>query len=179
MDRTSCILFGDGCGAAIVGRTDAKDTSGILSTMIASDASGKEFFELIPGGSIQPITAEIIEKRQNFMMMQGREMFKVAVKTLADNATKAIAKAGLTKEQVDWLVPHQANARIIEATAARLEIPMEKVITNIENLGNTSAATVPIAFHQAIEEGKIKRGDIIVFDVFGAGLTSGAIVFRY
>lgn len=179
-DRKICILFGDGCGVAILGRNeDPNDKSEVLSTVLSADGTGQEFFKQVPGGAIRPITHEILDKKEHFMLMQGQEMFKVAVRTLADNGLKAIEEAGLKIEDINWLVPHQANIRILEATQKRLGIAPEKVIINIQKYGNTSAATVPMAFDEAIRDGRIKRGDYVLFDAFGAGLTAGATVIRY
>ena len=113
------------------------------------------------------------------MTMKGREMFKVATRTLAENAKIVCKKSGISLDDVDWLVPHQANIRIIETTGKLLGFPPEKVIVNIQKYGNTSAATIPIAFHEAIQEGKIKRGDKVLFDAFGAGLTFGSTLLTY
>lgn len=178
-DRNICILFGDGCGVAVVGRSEDGDSSEIISTYLGADGTGAEFFDQPIGGAVQPIEKEHIDERTHFMRMKGREMFKVATRTLADNARKVLDSSDLTLDDVDWLVPHQANIRIIETTGKLLGIAPEKVIINIEKYGNTSAATVPIAFHEAIKEGKIKRGDIVLFDAFGAGLTTGATLLRY
>lgn len=179
-DRKICILFGDGCGVAIVGKNEnPNDPSDILSTVLSSDGTGQEYFKQVPGGAIKPITHEVLDKKEHFMLMQGQEMFKVATRTLAENGLKAIEQAGLTIDQIDWVVPHQANIRILEATQKRLGIPTEKFIINIQKYGNTSAATVPIAFYEAIQDGRIKRGDYVLFDAFGAGLTAGATVFKF
>jgi 3-oxoacyl-[acyl-carrier-protein] synthase III len=178
-DRTSCILFGDGCGAAVIGRATDSDKSEIFSSHLGADGTGKEYFETVPGGAVQPLTQEIMDAGDHLMKMKGKEMFKVATRTLADNAKLVLEKAGMSLDQVNWLVPHQANIRIIETTGKLLGIESEKVIVNIEKYGNTSAATIPIAFHEAVTAGKIKRGDIVLFDAFGAGLTSGATLFRY
>lgn len=178
-DRNTCILFGDGCGAAIVGRAEENSNSKILSTILSSDGTGGEFFDQPVGGAVTPITNEHILEGSHFMQMKGKEMFKVATRTLAENGRKVIEMAGMNKDQIDWIVPHQANIRIIETTANLLDVPMEKMIVNIEKYGNTSAATVPIAFHEAITDGRIKRGDLVLFDAFGAGLTAGATLLRY
>jgi 3-oxoacyl-[acyl-carrier-protein] synthase-3 len=178
-DRAMCILFGDGCGCAIVGESEEGDTSEILATHLGADGSGKEFFDQPIGGAVTPITEQHLREGSHFMRMKGKEMFKVATRTLADSAKVVVAKAGMTLADIDWIVPHQANIRIIETTANLLGAPMEKVIVNIEHYGNTSAATVPIAFHEAVEDGRIKRGDIVLFDAFGAGLTFGATLLRY
>jgi len=178
-DRSICILFGDGCGVGIISRALDHEKSEILATHLNSDGTGREYFDQPIGGAVYPITAEHIEKREHFMNMKGGEMFKVATRTLAQNAKNVIAQTDLTLEDVDWLVPHQANIRIIETAGRLLGIAAEKVIINIQKYGNTSAATVPIAFHEAVQEGKIKRGDIVLLDAFGAGLTSGATLLRY
>lgn len=178
-DRNTCILFGDGCGVAIVGRANDNDESKIYSTILNSDGTGGEFFDQPVGGAVTPITADHILEGSHFMQMKGKEMFKVATRTLADNGKKVLEMAGMTKEQVNWVVPHQANIRIIETTANLLDVPMEKMIVNIDKYGNTSAATVPIAFHEAIMDGRIKRGDVVLFDAFGAGLTAGATLLKY
>lgn len=179
-DRKTCILFGDGCGVAIFGEnTDPNDPSDVLSTVLSADGTGQDFFKQVPGGAIKPITHEVLDNREHFMLMMGQEMFKVAVRTLADNGLRAINEAKVEAKDIHWVVPHQANIRILEATQKRLDIPMDKFIINIEKYGNTSAATVPIAFDEAVRDGRIKRGQTVLFDAFGAGLTAGATVFIY
>lgn len=177
-DRRICILFGDGCGVAIYGRAEEGE-EGILSSCLGADGTGKEFFQQPIGGAVTPLTQEHILNREHFMQMKGTEMFKVATRTLASNAKKVIKDAGLELADVDWVIPHQANLRIIETTAKLLGIPMDKVVVNIDKYGNTSAATVPMAFHEAVMDGRIKRGDLVLFDAFGAGLTHGATLLRY
>lgn len=178
-DRSICILFGDGCGVAVVGQAEEGEQSEVLATHLGADGKGAEFFDQPIGGAVSPIEAHHLKEGSHFMRMKGGEMFKVATRTLADNGKVCLEKAGLSLEDIDWVVPHQANIRIIETTAKLLKLPMEKMIVNIENYGNTSAATVPIAFHEAIQDGRIKRGDIVLFDAFGAGLTFGATLLRY
>lgn len=179
-DRGICILFGDGAGAAIVGKNDdANDPSDIHSSILGGDGTGRQYFFQDIGGIANPLTKENIEDPQRFMQMQGREMFRVATRTLAETSLKAIEQAKMQLEDIDWLVPHQANIRIIESTGKRLGIESSKVMMNIEKYANTSAATIPTAFHQGIEAGKIKRGDKILFSAFGAGLTAGSIVLTY
>lgn len=178
-DRNSCILFGDGCGVAIIGRAEDNSESRIISTILNSDGTGGEFFDQPVGGAVTPITAEHIIEGTHFMQMKGKEMFKVATRTLAENGKKVLEMAGMTKDDIDWVVPHQANIRIIETTANLLGMSMDKMIVNIEKYGNTSAATIPIAFHEAITDGRIKRGDVVLFDAFGAGLTAGATLLKY
>ncbi|MGZ3789587.1 MAG: beta-ketoacyl-ACP synthase III [Bacteriovorax sp.] len=178
-DRNTCILFGDGCGVAIVGRAEEGSQSKVFSSVLSADGTGGEFFDQPVGGAVTPITEEHLKAGSHFMQMKGKEMFKVATRTLAENAQKVIAEAGLELKDIDWVVPHQANIRIIETTAKLVGMDMSKMIVNIEKYGNTSAATVPIAFHEAITDGRIKRGDIVLFDAFGAGLTAGATLLRY
>jgi 3-oxoacyl-[acyl-carrier-protein] synthase III len=187
-DRGTSILFGDGCGVAILSRietpdvstkSDLKNSPRILSSSLSADGNGNDFFTLKAGGSARPIDQEILSNNDQYMYMHGQEMFKYAVRTLAENARVVIENAGLTLSDVDWLIPHQANSRIIDATCKKLNIPMEKVIINIETCANTSAATVPTALDMAIMDGKIKRGDIVLMDAFGAGLTAGATLFVY
>lgn len=178
-DRNTCILFGDGCGVAIIGRAENNSTSKILSTILNSDGTGGEFFDQPIGGAVTPITATHLNEGTHFMQMKGKEMFKVATRTLAENGKKVLEMAGVSLEEVNWVVPHQANIRIIETTANLLGVSMDRMIVNIDKYGNTSAATVPIAFHEAIQDGRIKRGDLVLFDAFGAGLTAGATLLRY
>jgi 3-oxoacyl-[acyl-carrier-protein] synthase-3 len=178
-DRNSCILFGDGCGVAIIGRAEEGSESKVYSSILTADGTGGEFFDQPVGGSVTPITAEHIENGTHFMQMKGKEMFKVATRTLAENARIVLAEAGLQLSDVNWVVPHQANIRIIETTAKLIGIEMDRMIVNIDKYANTSAGTVPIAFHEAIMDGRIKRGDIVLFDAFGAGLTAGATLLKY
>lgn len=178
-DRSICILFGDGCGLAVVGRDEEAGDCDVLGSHLGADGTGKEYFEQLIGGAVTPLQKSHIDEGSHFMQMRGKEMFKVATRTLAQNAKIVIDKAGLTLDQIDWMIPHQANIRIIETTGKLLGIAPEKVVVNIEKYGNTSAATIPIALHEAIEDGRIKRGDLLLLDTFGAGLTSGATVLRY
>jgi 3-oxoacyl-[acyl-carrier-protein] synthase-3 len=178
-DRSICILFGDGCGLAVVGRDEEEGTCDVLGSHLGADGTGKEYFEQLIGGSVNPMQKHHIDEGSHFMQMRGKEMFKVETRTLAQNAKIVIDKAGLTLDQIDWMIPHQANIRIIETTGKLLGIAPEKVVVNIEKYGNTSAATIPIALHEAIEDGRIKRGDLLLLDTFGAGLTSGASLLRY
>lgn len=180
-DRSTCILFGDGAGAMLLGPNldPEHDSSDFLSHVIKADGAGRVFFNQYPGGAVQPLDANTINDPSRYMYMAGKDMFKVAVRALAENGQLALEKCNKTIADVDWLVPHQANSRIIEATGARLGIDPAKVIINIEKYANTSAATIPLAFHEAIIDGRIKRGNTILFDAFGAGVTSGASVLIY
>ncbi len=178
-DRTTCILFGDGAGCAIVSRAEPNDKSKILSVHTHADGSLQDLFFMEAGGSQLRVDAEVMAQRKQFMKMKGKEIFKEAVRTLCDCAVEALEKNGMTVNDVDWFIPHQANLRIVDAVAKRLNVPMKKVILNLEEYGNTSAATVPTALDGAIEDGRIQRGDLLLLDVFGAGLTFGSALVRY
>ncbi len=162
-DRRTCILFGDGAGAALF---EASETPGILSTHINADGRQKEILSLdnLPDAHIH---------------MEGSAVFKLAVKRLGQTASKMLATQGLSVDDLDWLVPHQANIRIIKATAEKLNLPMEKVITTVSTQGNTSAASVPLALDYGIRSGKIKRGQHLLLEAFGGGLTWGSALVRY
>lgn len=187
-DRKTCVLFADGAGAVLVENASqttfaSKDQESkvpeIFKPVLTNDSKGKELIQL-GGGSANPIrTAKDLEPQKHFISMQGQETFKEAVRTLTQNSKTAIANAGLTTSDIDWFIPHQANLRIINAVADRLKVPHDKAIINIEKYGNTSAATIPMALHEGINDGRIKRGDIICCAAFGAGLSSGAVVLRY
>lgn len=177
-DRTSAILFGDGAGAVVVERTSSDSPQRILSSHLGSDGNLWELFQLIAGGSNMEVTPEAHAQKLDKMQMKGREIFKVAVKKLADYALQAIEANQLQLQDIDWFIPHQANLRIIEAVAKRLEFPMEKVLINVDRYGNTSSATVPTMLDEAVRDGRIQTGHTLLMDVFGAGLTYGSILLR-
>jgi 3-oxoacyl-[acyl-carrier-protein] synthase-3 len=178
-DRASCILFGDGCGATLLTRADAGDKSHVLNSVLGCDSSKKEALILKAGGSRRPITKEIIDAKEQFVTMDGQKVFKAAVKTMSSHCEELLDRAKISKDQIKWFIPHQANQRIIEAVANRLEFPMEKVISNVHKYANTSSASIPIAFNESLMEGKIQRGDYILLAAFGAGLTSGAVLLQF
>jgi 3-oxoacyl-[acyl-carrier-protein] synthase-3 len=178
-DRNTCILFGDGCGVAILGRASENEDSKIYSSVLSCDSTKKDHLTLLAGGACKRITHEILEKNEQWMTMNGQEIFKAAVKTMASHADKVVKDSGMTMEDVDWFIPHQANLRIIEAVGNRYNIPMNKVIINVDKYANTSSASVPTAFDEAIRSGKIKRGENILMAAFGAGLTAGAVFLKY
>jgi 3-oxoacyl-[acyl-carrier-protein] synthase-3 len=178
-DRSSCILFGDGAGAAVVERTDADAERRILSTHVLSDGDLWELLHVPAGGSNIEVTEDVITGNLHKMHMLGKEIFKVAVRTLEEFARKALDANGVGIEDVDWFIPHQANRRIIEAVAKRLDFPKEKVLINVDRFGNTSAATVPTMLDQGVRSGQIQRGQLLLFDAFGAGLTYGSILMRW
>lgn len=175
-DRKTCVLFGDGAGAAIVSVSD--DDSEILSTHIGADGTGAEFLAIPAGGSRMPASLETVKNRLHYITMDGSEVFKFAVRKMNSASQTALEIAGLTVEDVDFLVPHQANSRIISSAAKKLKLPLDKVHVNLDRLGNISAGSIPIALDEAIEEGKISKGDIIVLVGFGGGLTWGSSVIR-
>jgi len=176
-DRTTCILFGDGAGAVIIEAT--KEKRGILSTHIKSDGSLSELICLPGGGSRYPCSRDSIMKKLHFIKMKGNETFKVAVRTLEEIAVKTLEYNDLNPSQLSLLIPHQANLRIIQATAKRLEMPMEKVLINIDKYGNTSAASIPIALDEAVQTGKVKEGDFLLLEAFGGGLTWASSLIRW
>ncbi|MBA2403585.1 MAG: ketoacyl-ACP synthase III [Bdellovibrionales bacterium] len=178
-DRNTCILFGDGCGVAILGRASENEEAQIYSTVLTADSTKRDHLTLLGGGAIKRITHEVIDKGENWVTMNGQEVFKSAVKTMASLSEKVIQDSGKTMADVDWFIPHQANLRIIEAVGNRFNFPPEKVIVNVDKYANTSSATVPIAFDEYIRSGKIKRGDNILMAAFGAGLTAGAVFLKY
>ena len=176
-DRTTCILFGDGAGAAILEAT--KEKRGVCSTHIGSDGSLGDLIRLPGAGSRNPCSKETILKRLNYIKMKGNETFKVAVRTLEELVTRTLADNSLEPSQLSLLIPHQANIRIIQATAKRLGMPMEKVFVNIDKYGNTSAASVPIALDEAVQTGRIQDGDYILIEAFGGGLTWASSLIRW
>lgn len=178
-DRGVCILFGDGAGAAVLGRAAAGETSQVLAQILGGDGTKAEHLILPAGGSKKPFSIEVIQKQEHLLSMDGKEVFKAAVKTMASHCEKVIHDAGVSMDEISWFVPHQANLRIIEAVGTRLGFPLEKTIINVDKYANTSSATVPTAMDEAIRDGRIKRGQLVLVAAFGAGLTSGAFLFRY
>lgn len=178
-DRSSCILFGDGAGAAVVERTEPDAPARILSTHLLSDGNLWELLHIPAGGSRMEITPERFGQNLHKIRMTGKEIFKVAVRTLTEFAIRSLESQGFTIDDLDWFIPHQANYRIIEAVAKRLNCPMEKVVVNVDRFGNTSAATIPTALDEAVRDGRIQPGQLILLDCFGAGLTYGAVLMRW
>lgn len=176
-DRSTCILFGDGAGAVVIGPVE--EGTGLLSFELGAQGDLNEKLLVRAGGSRIPLTTENIDKRLHFLEMAGPEVYKFAVKIMGESAARVIHKAGLSLEDIDYFVPHQANNRIIEAAAKRLKLSKEKVFKNVEKYGNTSAASVPVALDEAVKDGKIKKGDNIVLVGFGAGLAWAAATIRW
>jgi len=175
-DRSTCVLFGDGAGAAVL---TATDEDGFLSSYLGSDGSQTDILILPGGGSRQPASLETIEQKQHYIKMRGNELFRIAVRAMVQAARKALTKAKLKESDVDILVPHQANQRIINAIAQRLKLPMEKIYLNIERYGNMSSASSAVALCEAWENKLIKKGDIVLIDAFGAGLVWGSSVIKW
>lgn len=171
-DRNTCVLFGDGAGAAVV---VPSDEPGIISTALGADGQYRELLYYPVG---QSKNLEVAGTKEANIIMKGNEVFKVAVKTLGAIAEEALTKAGVSKEELDWLVPHQANIRIIQAMAKRLDMPMEKVILTVQDHGNTSAASVPMALDVGIRDGRVKKGQLVLMEAFGGGFTWGSVLMR-
>jgi len=176
-DRGTCVIFGDGAGAAVLG--PVPEGKGILATKIKSDGRYEEQLYAPGGGTKLGTTHETIDNREHFFKMKGNELFKVAVRSMADISKEMLDKTGYTVEDVDIVIPHQANQRITDAVASRLGVPEEKVYSNIAFHGNTSSASIPIAMDECIESGKIKEGSLVLLTAFGGGVTWGGTVIRF
>jgi 3-oxoacyl-[acyl-carrier-protein] synthase-3 len=180
-DRTTCVLFGDGAGAVVLGPSDetiAERRPGVISTKIFTDGSLADSL-VIPGGGTQlPLTHAGLDEAKNKVHMVGQEVFKVAVKNLTSASKAAIEAAGLTTSDIDWVVAHQANLRILAQVASRLDIPLERFVINIERYGNTSSASIPIALDEAVRDGRIKPGHTVLMCALGAGISWGSALVR-
>ena len=176
-DRSTCVLFGDGAGAAVV--RPMPNDRGILASCLSGDSSQWHLLRMEGGGIKYPASPQTLERRMHFLKMEGGGVFKSAVLMMERTTRQALEEAGLTKEEVDWVVPHQANYRILKAFSDRFGIPMEKIIVNIDRYGNTSTASIPIALVEAQADGRIRPGDVVVLNAFGAGVTYGAVVLRW
>ena len=176
-DRGTCVIFGDGAGAAVLG--PVPEGKGILATKIKSDGRYEEQLYCPGGGTKLPTSHESIDNREHFFKMKGNELFKVAVRSMADISAEMLEKAGYTVDDVDIVIPHQANQRITDAVASRLGVPEEKVYSNIADMGNTSSASIPIAMDECIQSGKIKEGSLVLLTAFGGGVTWGGTVIRF
>lgn len=176
-DRATCVLFGDGAGALVL--QPSTETRGMLSCDLGASGADEALMVVEAGGTRMPTTAETLEQGRQYFTMQGREVFKLAVRGMADSSLRALEQAGLTLDQISLIVPHQANARIIEATAKRLDLPLERFLINLDRYGNTSAATIPIGLVEAVEQGRLRDGDYVLVTAFGGGLTWGSSVIRW
>ncbi len=177
-DRNTCVLFGDGAGAAILEQTSAEDNR-YLACTLGADGNYAELLTVPAGGSAKPTTPETLAQGENFIKMEGREVFKLAVNAMVNAANKALDQAGVSSDAIRWLVPHQANTRIIQAVGKKLGMPNERVFINVEKYGNTSAATIPIALDEINRTGQVDKGDLILAVAFGGGLTWGATLIRW
>lgn len=175
-DRGTCILFGDGAGAVVLGEVE---TGGFLASHLAADGSGACELIVPAGGSRKAATTETIENREVYLKMNGREVFKFAVKAFPESVENVLTQQNLTADDIDIFIPHQANVRIIEAIAKRFKQPLDKFFVNLHKYGNTSGASIPIALDEASKEGRFKKGDKIVATGFGGGLTYGSILFEW
>ena len=176
-DRGTCILFGDGAGAAVLGTCAPGE--GVLASALGADGRGFDQIWLEGGGNRRPVRLGDVDGRQNFIQMKGAEVYKFAVKIMGDVTVEVLCRAGLTPNDVDLFIPHQANIRIINAAAERMGLPSEKVFVNVQEYGNTSAGSIPMALTEAVHQGRVKHGDVLAFVGFGAGLTWGANVVRW
>jgi 3-oxoacyl-[acyl-carrier-protein] synthase III len=176
-DRSTCILFGDGAGAAIVQRGNGKRE--IVSTYLGSDGSQAELLMLPAGGSKLPTSHETIESRSHYIRLKGKELFKVAINNMVDMITKAAAENNMQVEDIDMIIPHQSNIRIIEAAMERLKQPRKKAYINIDRYGNTSAASIPIALDEIAKGGMLNPGDSVLLVAFGGGLTWGTSLIKW
>ncbi|MGH2534246.1 MAG: beta-ketoacyl-ACP synthase III [Thermomicrobiales bacterium] len=176
-DRTTCILFGDGAGAVVLEATD--QPRGLLSTVLGADGAGYKHLYIPGWGALVPESAGLFPEYRPYLQMNGNEVFRFAVRVMGDAAVEAVEKAGLTFPEIGMLIPHQANVRIIDAAARRLDLPREKVWVNLDRYGNTSAASIPIALCEAEAAGQLREGDNVVFVAFGGGLSWAAGVVRW
>ena len=172
-DRSTCVLFGDGAGAVII---EAAEEAGVISTHIHADGNYKDLL-YFPSGVSKGFND--LKSGKDFVQMKGNEVFKVAVNTLGRIAKETLDANGISRDEIDWLIPHQANIRIIEATAKKLKMPMERVVLTVQDHGNTSSASVPMALDTAVRDGRIQRGDMLLLEAFGGGFTWGSALIRY
>jgi 3-oxoacyl-[acyl-carrier-protein] synthase III len=176
-DRSTCVLFGDGAGAVVVRK--AQNGRGLISSFIRSDGTLAELLWRPGGGVMVPFDVAVLDEKSHLVKMAGGEVFKAAVRSMAEASDQALLRAGLTGEDIDLFIPHQANMRIIEATARYAKVPMEKVFVNVDRYGNMSSATIPVALDEAIEAGRLKPGDNVLMAAFGAGFTWASAVLRW
>jgi 3-oxoacyl-[acyl-carrier-protein] synthase III len=176
-DRTTCILFGDGAGAVVLGASE--NGNGILSTKLRTDGSYAKTLYVPAGGSLKPANCETVERNEHTITMNGKEVFKIAVRSMEDISREALEEAGVRIDEVSLVIPHQANRRIIVALADRLGVPMDKVMVNLDKYGNTSAASIPVALDEAKRQGRIQKDNVVLLNAFGAGFAWGAAVVKF
>jgi 3-oxoacyl-[acyl-carrier-protein] synthase III len=177
-DRGTCIIFGDGAAAVVLAPT-TDEGAGILGWDLGCDGSATGLVGLPAGGSRLPASQDTIDEGLHYLKMQGQEVFRRAVRTVVESVNVTLARSGITKDDVDWFIPHQANLRIIEAASSRLGIPSERTVVNIERFGNTSAASIPLAMSEAADDGRIRDGDLVLMSGMGAGMAWGSVVVRW
>jgi len=178
-DRGTCVLFGDGAGAAVVSRLEKKDGHGLIASYLGSDGNQSELLQIPGGGSAHPPTEETVREGLHFVKMQGSEVFKVAVRTMEHAVHEVLKRSNLKLEDIDCIIPHQANHRILKAVAERLKVPLEKVYINVDRYGNMSSASTVVAFHEAVQSGAVKKGNHVLLVAFGGGLTWAANVIKW
>ena len=178
-DRAVCIIFGDGAGAVLLEPAEEGEEYGIIDMESHVEGSGGQFLNMPGGGSLHPASHETVDRKMHYIHQDGQQVFKYAVRKMAEMTERVLQKNGLTGNDVDCFIAHQANRRIIVATAERLKMPLDKVIINIDRFGNTTSATIPLAMQTAIEEGKLKKGDLVLLAAVGAGFTVGASLLRW
>lgn len=178
-DRSTCILFGDGAGAFLIEPSTESEGSGYIGHQNQIDGSGAKYLRMPAGGSRRPASSETVAQRLHYVKQDGQQVFKFAVRKMQEVCEELLARHGLRGPDVDLLIPHQANRRIITATAERLGLPLEKVIINLDKYGNTTAGTIPLATQDALCSGKLKKGDLVLFAAVGAGYTAGANLWRW
>jgi 3-oxoacyl-[acyl-carrier-protein] synthase-3 len=176
-DRTTCILFGDGAGAVVLGASE--NGNGILSTKLRTDGSYAKTLYVPAGGSLKPANCETVERNEHTITMNGKEVFKIAVRSMEDISREALEEANVSVDEVSLVIPHQANRRIIVALAERLGVPMARVVVNLDRYGNTSAASIPVALDEAKRQGRIQPGNVVLLNAFGAGFAWGAAVVKF
>jgi 3-oxoacyl-[acyl-carrier-protein] synthase III len=176
-DRATCVIFGDGVAAAVLGRVDAP--SGILASELHTNGAYADHLFIPGGGSARPASCESVEARDHFIKMRGNELFKVAVRSLDEVSRRVLQQGGVGPDQIDLFIPHQANQRITDALRQRIGVDPEKVYSNISRVGNTSSASIPICLDECVRAGRIKKGDLILMSAFGAGVTWGAVLMRW
>ncbi|MTI47699.1 beta-ketoacyl-ACP synthase III [Sporosalibacterium faouarense] len=176
-DRNTCVLFGDGAGAAVLG--EVPEGKGILALNLGADGRGGKYLTQPAGGSLMPATKESVENRMHYIRMEGNEVFKFAVRTMADASMNVLEKANMEISDVDFLVPHQANIRIINSSRKKLKLPKDKVVVNLNKYGNMSSASIPVALDEAVKEGRIDNNDNVILVGFGGGLTWGSCLLKW
>jgi 3-oxoacyl-[acyl-carrier-protein] synthase-3 len=178
-DRSTCILFGDGAGAFLIEPVEENEDAGFIDFIGEIDGSGGDFLKMPAGGSRMPASADTVAKRLHYVKQDGQQVFRYAVKKISELCSQLLERNGLSGDDVNIMIPHQANRRIIEATAERLKLPLDRVLVNIDRYGNTTAGTIPLATRDAVSQGRLKKGDLVLYAAVGAGYTAGAALWRW